>query len=169
MGNFQSNNRGGFRGRRPNTNRFSDKSRSFSDNDGYNGGIDNRRSREMHNVICSKCGVNCLVPFKPTNNKPVYCNDCFTKNDESGTSFSSRNQNSSTQSNSSDQYNIINKKLDKILAILNELELIPEDEDLKIISDDEDEDSDDEDDFDNEDSEEDNEDEDIKDSEDESK
>lgn len=37
-------------------------------------------NREMHKAVCSKCGKNCEVPFKPTEGKPVYCKDCFAKN-----------------------------------------------------------------------------------------
>ncbi len=40
------------------------------------GGRDGR-SAEMHDVVCSDCGINCKVPFKPTNRKPVYCSQCF--------------------------------------------------------------------------------------------
>jgi len=36
--------------------------------------------REMHKAICSDCGKECEVPFKPTVGKPVRCNDCFKKN-----------------------------------------------------------------------------------------
>ena len=32
---------------------------------------------QMHSAICSKCGKSCLVPFKPTGNRPIFCNDCF--------------------------------------------------------------------------------------------
>ena len=35
--------------------------------------------REMHDATCSKCGKACQVPFKPTEGKPVYCNDCFVR------------------------------------------------------------------------------------------
>ena len=31
----------------------------------------------MHKAICSQCGKDCEVPFRPTGEKPVYCNDCF--------------------------------------------------------------------------------------------
>ncbi len=37
----------------------------------------NDRPREMTEVVCSECGNNCQVPFKPSNDKPVFCNDCF--------------------------------------------------------------------------------------------
>ncbi|QYZ78148.1 DNA-directed RNA polymerase [Methanofollis formosanus] len=35
--------------------------------------------REMHKTVCSDCGKECEVPFKPTEGRPVYCNDCFPK------------------------------------------------------------------------------------------
>jgi len=38
-----------------------------------------RGPREMHDVICASCGVATQVPFKPRNEKPVYCQDCFDK------------------------------------------------------------------------------------------
>jgi len=65
--------------------------------------------RQMHSVVCDKCGESCEVPFKPTEGKPVYCNNCFKKNDN----FSSRRSNESK--NDLDQ---INEKLDKILKAL---------------------------------------------------
>ncbi len=40
------------------------------------GGRDGR-NMEMHETICSDCGESCKVPFKPTNQKPVYCSKCF--------------------------------------------------------------------------------------------
>jgi len=36
-----------------------------------------RRNREMFTVTCDSCGKEATVPFKPTNEKPVYCSDCF--------------------------------------------------------------------------------------------
>jgi len=36
--------------------------------------------REMHKATCSDCGKACEVPFKPTEGKPVRCQDCFRKN-----------------------------------------------------------------------------------------
>lgn len=35
--------------------------------------------REMHKAVCSDCGQECEVPFKPTEGKPVRCQDCFRK------------------------------------------------------------------------------------------
>jgi CxxC-x17-CxxC domain-containing protein len=44
------------------------------------GGGFGRGERQMYDVICSSCGKPTQVPFKPSNDKPVYCRDCFTKN-----------------------------------------------------------------------------------------
>jgi len=38
--------------------------------------------REMHKAVCSDCGKECEVPFKPGNDpqgnpRPVYCRDCY--------------------------------------------------------------------------------------------
>lgn len=35
--------------------------------------------REMHKAVCSDCGQECEVPFKPMEGKPVYCRDCYQK------------------------------------------------------------------------------------------
>ncbi|HEY6058452.1 MAG TPA: zinc-ribbon domain containing protein [Candidatus Limnocylindrales bacterium] len=36
-----------------------------------------RVEREYFAVICSRCGNQAQVPFKPRMDKPVYCSDCF--------------------------------------------------------------------------------------------
>ncbi|GAB4256185.1 zinc-ribbon domain containing protein [Thermincola ferriacetica] len=36
-----------------------------------------RGPKEMYNVICSNCGAETRVPFKPSQDRPVYCRDCF--------------------------------------------------------------------------------------------
>lgn len=33
--------------------------------------------REMHKAVCSECGKECEVPFKPAEGKPVYCKECY--------------------------------------------------------------------------------------------
>jgi CxxC-x17-CxxC domain-containing protein len=35
--------------------------------------------REMTKTVCSDCGKECEVPFKPTEGRPVYCRDCLPK------------------------------------------------------------------------------------------
>lgn|GEM_PF-89799 len=36
---------------------------------------------QMYDATCSDCGKSCEVPFRPTGSKPIYCRDCF-KRDE---------------------------------------------------------------------------------------
>ena len=40
-------------------------------------GGDARAPREMHEAVCAECGVTTRVPFKPRNDRPIYCRDCF--------------------------------------------------------------------------------------------
>ena len=56
--------------------------RSFGGNRGGSGGSRQNSfsgPREMHKTTCSECKKECEVPFKPTEGKPVYCRDCFSK------------------------------------------------------------------------------------------
>ena len=41
-----------------------------------------RGVREMFTITCAECGAEAQVPFKPKNDKPVYCSECFAKNKE---------------------------------------------------------------------------------------
>lgn len=79
----------------------------------------NRASRqptEAYEVVCDKCGRETTVPFKPRNNKPVYCRDCFNKKDDS---FAKARPESRDRSNhSADDLAKINQKLDKIMQAL---------------------------------------------------
>ncbi len=80
----------------------------------------------MHKTICSKCGKECEVPFKPTGSKPVFCRDCFKDNGGrfgEGTSgrpnFDNRNDDRNPQQPlNKDQFVTLHAKLDKILKIL---------------------------------------------------
>lgn len=36
--------------------------------------------REMFPAVCAACGAQTQVPFRPSNDRPVYCRDCFDKN-----------------------------------------------------------------------------------------
>jgi len=67
----------------------------------------NRRDVKMTKVICSLCGKECEVPFKPTSSKPVYCDECFAK----------INKGNSNKISNKD-FDIINEKLDKIMKAL---------------------------------------------------
>lgn len=64
-------NRGGGRGR----------SGGGGFNRGGGGGFRRRFDgpREMTKIKCSECGQEAEVPFKPRNDTPVYCRDCYFK------------------------------------------------------------------------------------------
>lgn len=121
MGNFNRDDRGsgGFRGgfnRGGGRGGFSGGGRSSFG--GARGG-----DREMFSTVCSNCGKECQVPFRPTNGKPVYCSDCFEKmggrNDRPSADrprFDDKARAPQTQSGP--DLGTINAKLDKILNIL---------------------------------------------------
>lgn len=44
---------------------------------GPGGGGDDRQPRESHDVVCAECGAPTTVPFKPAEDRPVYCRDCY--------------------------------------------------------------------------------------------
>ncbi|EGO62303.1 zinc-ribbon domain containing protein [Acetonema longum] len=37
-------------------------------------------TREMYDAVCANCGVTTQVPFKPRNDRPIYCRECFSAN-----------------------------------------------------------------------------------------
>lgn len=101
------NNRGGFGGNRG----------------GFGGGRGG--DRQMFSAICDKCGAECQLPFRPTGEKPVYCSNCFEKNDnrDSGRRFESRDNNRDTrdyrqENTRNTEMEAINRKLDRILDLL---------------------------------------------------
>ena len=36
--------------------------------------------RQMHPAVCAACGVDTEVPFLPSQDRPVYCRECYTAN-----------------------------------------------------------------------------------------
>jgi len=38
-----------------------------------------RESTETYKAVCTDCGNECEVPFKPDPNRPVYCRECWAK------------------------------------------------------------------------------------------
>jgi CxxC-x17-CxxC domain-containing protein len=75
----------------------------------------------MYKAICSNCGKECEVPFRPTSGKPVYCSDCFEK-------MGGRRQDSPRPERSdfrspgagqnNNQFDSLNAKLDRIIKLL---------------------------------------------------
>ncbi len=52
--------------------------RRRNNREGGQGGGGGRR--EMFPAVCANCGIETMVPFKPSGDRPVYCRDCFSKN-----------------------------------------------------------------------------------------
>lgn len=81
---------------------------------------DSERSfdKRLFTVTCAKCGNPAEVPFRPRENKPVYCSDCFRKNGNYDTpstgSFGPRSAGPSKS-----ELDVINQKLDKIMEALD--------------------------------------------------
>ena len=40
---------------------------------------DHNKGRMMHTAICADCKKECTIPFKPSPDRPVYCQDCFSR------------------------------------------------------------------------------------------
>ena len=118
------------------------RGRSFGG--GNRGGFDrNREDRQMFSAICDKCGAECELPFRPTGEKPVYCSNCFEKTSgrEGGSErsfgggnrdfggnkrrFEPRDTKDYSQENTRAELEMVNQKLDKILAILNSQKVNP--------------------------------------------
>ena len=135
MGDFKRNNKqgfkrkssGGFRGRfgrresGDSENRFDrgspDRNRAESGRNNFRKSERNKdlnKDLEMFDIICDKCGKNSQVPFKPTSSKPVFCRDCFRRNDNSDSKASS-----GKSAHPSQELVEINNKLDKIMKALN--------------------------------------------------
>ncbi len=34
-------------------------------------------ARELYTTTCANCGKEAKVPFQPSNDRPVYCSDCY--------------------------------------------------------------------------------------------
>ncbi len=56
--------------------------RKQRNNRGGGGGFNRgpRPQREMFPATCASCGAETEVPFRPSGDRPVYCFDCFSKN-----------------------------------------------------------------------------------------
>ena len=67
MGDFRRDTRGG--------------GRSFG-RSSFGGSKSFDRRPQMHKALCSNCGKECELPFKPTGDRPVYCRDCFATHGE---------------------------------------------------------------------------------------
>ncbi len=55
------------------------RSGGYGGNRGSSYGRRDDRPREMFDAKCGDCGNDCQIPFKPKEDRPVYCNECFQK------------------------------------------------------------------------------------------
>lgn len=53
--------------------------RNGSGNSNGNGDYSYRAPRQMFPATCADCGKSTEVPFQPSQDKPVYCSDCYRK------------------------------------------------------------------------------------------
>lgn len=45
----------------------------------HKGPVTSRKTRKRYNAVCTECGKECQVPFKPDPNRPVYCRKCWSR------------------------------------------------------------------------------------------
>lgn len=79
--------------------------------------------RGMHSATCDKCGGKAEVPFRPTSGKPIFCSDCFSKEDRPG-GFRDGGRPKSRPSDGvgnkqiSEQLTSLNNKLDRVIGFI---------------------------------------------------
>lgn len=39
-------------------------------------GRNERQEKKQYTAVCSQCGGEAIIPFKPRNDRPVYCQEC---------------------------------------------------------------------------------------------
>ena len=71
------------------------------------------QDKRMFDAVCDKCGKRFELPFRPTGDKPVYCNECFGRG---GSSLEKNNSKPVDQYK--EQFNMLNAKLDRIIKAL---------------------------------------------------
>jgi CxxC-x17-CxxC domain-containing protein len=81
MGRFNRDNKSGG-GRK-----FDDRKSGGRSFGGGGGGFRDRNSSgpmQKYKAICSKCGDDCELPFRPSGDRPVFCSTCFGQQNDSG-------------------------------------------------------------------------------------
>lgn len=71
--------------------------------------------RQMHDATCTKCGADCQVPFRPTGDKEIFCDACFSevKRDRPAPSRPSKDSGEVMA-----QIKMLNEKMDKLITLL---------------------------------------------------
>ena len=67
----------------------------------------------MHKAVCSECGQDCEVPFKPTGDKPVFCSNCFRGKDGNDSRGSRRRDSRGFNSGEKKMFEVICNKCGK--------------------------------------------------------
>ena len=98
---FKRDNNSNLHARRPNEQKYEDR-RSMRDSG----------RTEMHQATCDECGNACEVPFKPSGNKPIFCSNCFKRDNGMNNNRGRENE------QFKEQFKILDIKLDRILKIL---------------------------------------------------
>jgi len=143
---FNSHGKGGFKGGKSGG-KFGGKGFGKKSFGGRDGG-----KPAMHSAVCDKCKSECEVPFKPSDDRPVYCSNCFKKpeGDDRGKfgkkDFGRGSNRGSTfgGSGNADQFkkqlDSLNTKLDRIIKLLDPAASL--DESLEMDEDEDDEEAD---------------------------
>lgn len=114
----------------------SDSRGSDRRSDNRSSGRSNSGDREMFDAVCSNCGKDCQIPFRPSQGRDVFCSRCFDTN-QGGESHRPERRNFDKPSFNRDsrdtgasrgrtndapnykaQFEALNAKMDKILALL---------------------------------------------------
>ncbi|HBR80767.1 MAG: hypothetical protein UX09_C0040G0010 [Candidatus Uhrbacteria bacterium GW2011_GWE2_45_35] len=72
--------------------------------------------RQMHDATCTKCGADCQVPFRPTGDKEIFCNDCFSEVKRDRPAPSRGGRDSGDMAN---EIKMLNEKMDKLIKLLS--------------------------------------------------
>jgi CxxC-x17-CxxC domain-containing protein len=77
---------------------------------------------ESYAAVCSECGKDCRVPFRPNGKKPVLCTNCFKKDGHANErSYGPMSRSAVPAGNDhaiQEQLRAINAKLDAILKVI---------------------------------------------------
>lgn len=94
---------------------------------GGRGGGGGSFEKKMFPATCAECGERCQVPFRPTGDKPVLCNNCFRGSDDRGFKPQrreerfSRDERPARGDGNREQFEQLNAKLDLILKEIDKL------------------------------------------------
>lgn len=123
----QDNWGGGFGGGRNNMGNRRPGKKNFSNRG-------NAQKRDLFEAVCAECGKTCTVPFRPSGDKPVYCDNCFSQRKRNSFKPEERafNRDKGHDRNRPrpdlsgvdyrEELKSINRKLDQILQIVNPVE-----------------------------------------------